>query len=134
MKEPSDIICIPPTVDEGSDLSSSSDDESIEDEGCDVYNAEEVIWETDAECELKYRLTMPTCYRQIAEPVSSKHPPSLSHQPDSSVYEAEWFLDLFSPQTWWKNEVVPAWNAKLASLSFRPTTVGEANVWRGLWR
>jgi hypothetical protein len=132
--KPSDFTCIPPTVDEGSDLSSSSDDESIEDEGCDVYNAEEVIWETDAEGELKFRPTMSACYRQIAEPASSKHPSSLPHQPDPSVYEAEWFLDLSFPQTWWKNEVVPAWNAKLASLSFRPTSVGEANVWRGLWR
>jgi hypothetical protein len=50
------------------------------------------------------------------------------------VYEAEWFLDLFFPQTWWKNEVIPAWSEKLQSLSYRPTTVGEANVWRGLWR
>jgi hypothetical protein len=128
-------MSIPPTVvDEGSEVSSSDDDESLEDEGCDVYNAEDVIWDKDAAGELKFRPTMPTCYRQIAEPASSKHPPSLPNVPDPSVYEAEWFFDLFFPQTWWKNEVIPAWNAKLASLSYRPTTVGEANVWRGLWR
>ena len=132
--KPSDFVDVTPTVEEGSDVSSSSDDESLEDEGCDVYNAEEVIWETDAAGELKFRPTMPTCYRLIAEPSSSKHPPSLPHHSDPSVYEAEWFLDLFFPQTWWKNEVIPAWSEKLQSLSFRPTTVGEANVWRGLWR
>jgi hypothetical protein len=134
--KPSDFTTTSQIVQEGSDSSSSSDDETSDEcaEDDDGTNADNVVWETDPEGGLRFRPTMPTCYRQVAEPASTKHPPSLPHDAEPSVHEAEWFADLFFPQLWWRNEVMPAWNARLENLGFKRTTVGEANVWRGLWR
>ncbi len=57
------------------------------------------------------------------------------HSGDPSVHEAEWFSDYFFPMEWWKHDdVIPAWSVNLVSRGQKPTSVGEANVWRGLWR
>jgi hypothetical protein len=114
-----------------SDVEESSDDEGEEEDGNDD---ERPVWERMPDESLKFREDMTTCWRMVAEPSSLEHPPSLLHTGDPSVHEAEWFSDYFFPMEWWKHDVIPAWSENLASRGQKPTSVGEANVWRGLWR
>jgi hypothetical protein len=66
--KPSDFTIAPVIVQEGSDVSSSSDDEVSDEcaEDDDGTNADSVVWETDAEGGLRFRPTMPTCYRKAS--------------------------------------------------------------------
>jgi hypothetical protein len=117
---------------------SSSDDEgesnSDSDGDDDTTSDERPVWETKSDGSLKFREDMPTCWRKVAEPNSLEHPPSLANAPDPSVHEAEWFAEYFFPMLWWKHDVIPAWSESLERRGLKPTSVGEANVWRGLWR
>ena len=134
----SDFVQVPaPVAATESDKESSSDelessDDEVEEANDDPYDRP--VWERKSDESLKFRDEMPTCWRKLAEPSSLEHPPSLIHTTDPSVHEAEWYADYFFPMEWWKHDVIPAWSENLVSRAQLPTTVGEANVWRGLWR
>ena len=93
------------------------------------------MWETKEDgATLKFHAEQGTCWRKVAEPNSTEHGPSLPGVADPGTKEPEWFFDWFFPQSWWHNSVIPAWSASLRRRRCRPTSVGEANRWRGMWR
>ncbi len=125
------VLDVEADAESSSDELESSDDEREEEDG---NGDERPVWERKPDESLKFREDMTTCWRMVAEPSSLEHPPSLLHTGDPSVHEAEWFSDYFFPMEWWMHDVIPAWSENLASRGQKPASVGEANVWRGLWR